>query len=116
MAMTDAILRYLEQRPANLPAASMGGYDRVVDGLNRLPRPFLAFGTLGMIVWGMVWPEDFTRRMQALEAVPEPLWWLMGAVVAFYFGARETHYLRARKDTPAPAATPERQADQAEGP
>jgi hypothetical protein len=31
-----------------------------------------------------------------LNAVPEPLWWLLGAVVAFYFGAREAHYFRAR--------------------
>ncbi|MDX5349317.1 MAG: holin family protein, partial [Paracoccaceae bacterium] len=28
--------------------------------------------------------------------VPEPLWWLLGAIVAFYFGARETHYFRTR--------------------
>ena len=28
--------------------------------------------------------------------MPEPLWWLLGAVVAFYFGARETHYFRNR--------------------
>jgi hypothetical protein len=32
--------------------------------------------------------------------VPEPLWWLLGAVVAFYFGAREAHHLR---DTAPPA-------------
>lgn len=112
MAMTDLILRWIDARPANLPAQSMGGYDRAVDGLNRLLRPFLAFGTLGLIVWGMVWPEDFTRRMQALESVPEPLWWLMGAVVAFYFGARETHYLRARKDAVAVPAPPGQQAGQ----
>jgi hypothetical protein len=24
------------------------------------------------------------------------LWWLLGAIVAFYFGARETHYFRTR--------------------
>jgi hypothetical protein len=27
--------------------------------------------------------------------VPEPLWWLLGAIVSFYFGARELHYLRS---------------------
>jgi len=26
--------------------------------------------------------------MQGLALVPEPLWWLLGAVVSFYFGAR----------------------------
>ncbi len=33
-------------------------------------------------------PEDFAASMVGLAAVPEPLWWLMGAVVSFYFGAR----------------------------
>jgi hypothetical protein len=28
--------------------------------------------------------------------VPEPLWWLLGAIVSFYFGARELHYQRVR--------------------
>jgi Holin of 3TMs, for gene-transfer release len=28
--------------------------------------------------------------------VPEPLWWLLGAIVGFYFGAREAHYFRTR--------------------
>jgi hypothetical protein len=27
-------------------------------------------------------------RMEGLALVPEPLWWLMGAIVSFYFGAR----------------------------
>ena len=26
--------------------------------------------------------------MQGLALVPEPLWWLLGVVVSFYFGAR----------------------------
>ena len=34
--------------------------------------------------------------MQGLALVPEPLWWLMGAIVSFYFGAREAHYFRHR--------------------
>ena len=38
--------------------------------------------------------------MQGLALVPEPLWWLMGAVVSFYFGARELHHVRTRT-TPA---------------
>jgi hypothetical protein len=67
-----------------------------VNGLNRLPRPFLAFGTLGLFSYAMVDPEAFAKRMVGLNAVPEPLWWLLGAIVAFYFGARETHYFRSR--------------------
>jgi len=63
-------------------------FDRVIDGLNRLPRPLLAFGTLGLFISAMVNPIWFASRMQGIALVPEPLWWLMGAIVSFYFGAR----------------------------
>ena len=36
----------------------------------------------------MVNPIWFASRMQGIALVPEPLWWLMGAIVSFYFGAR----------------------------
>jgi hypothetical protein len=65
-----------------------GVFDRFIDGLNRLPRPMLAFGTLGLMVSAMVSPIWFASRMQGIALVPEPLWWLMGAIVSFYFGAR----------------------------
>lgn len=65
-----------------------GLFDRVVDGLNRLPRPALAFGTVGLFVAAMVDPVWFAERMEGVALVPEPLWWLMGAIVSFYFGAR----------------------------
>lgn len=69
-------------------------FDRLINGLNRLPRPLLALGTLGLFVFAMVDPVAFAHRMLGLEAVPEPLWWLLGAIVSFYFGARELHYFR----------------------
>lgn len=65
-----------------------GGFDQFMDGINRLPRPMLAFGTLGLFVTAMVDPIWFATRMQGLALVPEPLWWLLGAIVSFYFGAR----------------------------
>lgn len=65
-----------------------GLFDRAMDGINRLPRPALAVGTLGLFVAAMVDPVWFAARMQGLQLVPEPLWWLMGAIVSFYFGAR----------------------------
>ena len=88
-----AALRQLGEEYEN---PSLGWFDRLVNGLNRLPRPLLAFGTIGLFVYAMVDPLAFARRMVGLNAVPEPLWWLLGAVVAFYFGARETHYFRNR--------------------
>ncbi len=65
-----------------------GTFDRAIDGLNRLPRPMLAFGTIGLFIMAMVDPVWFAGRMQGIALVPEPLWWLMGAIVSFYFGAR----------------------------
>ncbi|MDB2369000.1 holin family protein [Octadecabacter sp.] len=65
-----------------------GWFDRLMDGLNRLPRPFLAFGTIGLFIVAMVDPVWFSTRMQGIALVPDPLWWLMGAIVSFYFGAR----------------------------
>lgn len=88
-----AALRQLGEEYQN---PSLGWFDRMVNGLNRLPRPMLAFGTLGLFVYAMVDPRAFAERMVGLNAVPEPLWWLLGAIVAFYFGARETYYFRNR--------------------
>ena len=83
---------------AESASAQTGRFNAVVDGLSRLPRPLLALGTLGLFVFAMVDPDDaFTRRMEGLGAVPEPLWWLLGAVVSFYFVARELHHHRRRR-------------------
>ena len=63
-------------------------FDRLIDGLNRLPRPMLAFGTIGLFVAALFDPVWFSARMQGIKLIPEPMWWLMGAIVSFYFGAR----------------------------
>lgn len=78
----------LQQFAAEFQHARRGWFDRFIDGLNRLPRPMMAFGTLGLIALAMIAPEWFAARMAGLALVPEPLWWLMGAIVSFYFGAR----------------------------
>lgn len=69
-------------------APAKGGFDRFMDGVNRLLRPALALGTLGLFVSAMVAPLWFAQRMQGIALVPEPLWWLLGVIVSFYFGAR----------------------------
>ncbi|NDK34719.1 holin family protein [Rhodovulum sulfidophilum] len=63
-------------------------FDRLIDGANRLPRPLMALGTVGLAISAMVDPVWFAARMQGMALVPEPLWWLMGAIISFYFGAR----------------------------
>lgn len=92
----QAQMAALQQLAEEYQNPALGWFDRMVNGLNRLPRPMLAFGTLGLFSYAMVDPEAFAHRMVGLNAVPEPLWWLLGAIVAFYFGARETHYFRNR--------------------
>lgn len=68
--------------------ARQGRFDRFMDALNRVPRPAMALGTLGLFVAAMVDPVWFAARMAGIALVPEPLWWLLGAIVSFYFGAR----------------------------
>jgi hypothetical protein len=45
----------------------------------------MAFGVLGLFVAAMLNPIWFADRMAGLSLVPEPLWWLMGAIVSFIF-------------------------------
>jgi hypothetical protein len=102
----EAQMAALSQLGAEYADPGLGWFDRMVNGLNRLPRPMLAFGTLGLFAYAMIDPDSFGARMVGLNLVPEPLWWLLGAVVGFYFGARESHYFRTRPVaiTPAPKA------------
>ena len=72
-----------------------GWFDRFMDGVNRLPRPALAFGTLGLFVAAMIDPLWFSQRMQGIALVPEPMRWLLGVIVSFYFGAR--HQVKSQK-------------------
>ncbi|CUH65597.1 hypothetical protein TL5118_01381 [Thalassovita autumnalis] len=78
----------LQQFAAEFARDRRGLFDRLIDGLNRLPRPGLALGTLALFVAAMVDPQWFAARMQGIALVPEPLWWLLGVIVSFYFGAR----------------------------
>ena len=103
----DAYLSAHASHMAEFSHARAGRFDAFVNALNRLPRPLLALGTLGLFVYAMAEPEGFGLRMRGLAEVPEPLWWLLGAVVAFYFGAREAHHLRCnRPDLAPPPAAP----------
>lgn len=85
----------LNQFAAEFMVPRRGLFDRFMDGLNRVPRPALALGTLGLFVSAMVHPVWFAARMQGVALIPEPLWWLLGAIVSFYFGAR--HQLKGQE-------------------
>ncbi|MBL1437997.1 MAG: holin family protein [Rhodobacteraceae bacterium] len=98
----------LAQAGAEFRQKPLGWFDRFVNSINRLPRPIMALSTVGLFAYAMNDPDGFSVRMQGLAYIPEPLWWLLGAVVSFYFGARELNYFRGyRANVPAgPIATP----------
>lgn len=90
----DAYIAALNQHGTEFQYGRQGWFDSLMNGFNRLPRPMLALGTIGLFIFAMVDPAGFAPRMQGLALVPDPLWWLLGAIVSFYFGARELHYAR----------------------
>ena len=73
---------------AEFRASGRSRFDEIMDGVNRLPRPVMALGCIGLVVVAMIDPVWFSARMAGLALVPEPLWWLLGIIVSFYFGAR----------------------------
>jgi hypothetical protein len=80
-------------------ADGKAGYDRMIDAMNRLPRPLMALGALGVFIVAGVKPVWFETQMQVLAAIPQPMWWLLGAVITMFFGSREAHY--SRQNTPS---------------
>ena len=86
--ISDERTAAIAQFAAEFAHARKSVFDRFVDALNRLPRPMLALGTIGLFVSAMVAPRWFADRMVGVALIPEPMWWLMGAVVSFYFGSR----------------------------
>lgn len=78
----------MQQFASEFAVERKGYFDRFMDALNRVPRPLMAFGTIGLCVSAMVNPLWFASRMQGVALIPEPLWWLLGTIVSFYFGAR----------------------------
>ncbi|SFG19738.1 Holin of 3TMs, for gene-transfer release [Palleronia marisminoris] len=95
----------LEQFAAEFTHPDKGSFDKFMDGVNRIPRPAMALGTLGLFVTAMIDPLWFAARMEGIALVPEPLWWLLGVIVSFYFGAR--HQAKGQEFRRAVAATTE---------
>lgn len=94
LAIRAQAMASLGQYGAEFSSSNVGWFNSFINGINRLPRPTMALGTVGLFAFAMADPDGFSTRMQGLAYVPDPLWWLLGAVVSFYFGARELHYAR----------------------
>ena len=93
MGLIDGFAGFSRVDVAPVPVAT-DRFDRMVDAMNRLPRPLMALGVVALFGHAMLDPLGFSARMAALRAMPDALWWLIGGIVTFYFGARESHYLR----------------------
>ena len=65
-------------------------FDSLVNGLNRLVRPVLAFGIIFMFGFcgymAYTDPHALLLMMNAVDAIPTELWGLMSALMAFYLG------------------------------
>lgn len=94
----EALAQGVVAAPALSPGARPG-YDHLIDALNRLPRPILALTTVALFLVAAIAPTWFEARMVALSTIPEPLWWLAGAVITMFFGSREAFY---RRQAPKP--------------
>ena len=73
--------------PPNLPIHA-GGDDGLVDGLNRLVRPVITFGLLGILPAVVIWPEGAAVAFAALALLPAGYWALVTVIIGFYFGGR----------------------------
>lgn len=63
-------------------------WDSFVDGLNRLPRPLITLGILGLFILAPVDPIRFLDIAQAYQIMPDGFWALLSIIIAFYFGGR----------------------------
>lgn len=79
------------------PRSHRTWWDSLWDGLNRAPRPVLVGLVIAYFITSWRSPAMFARINAGLATVPEPMWWTLGAIVTFYFAARELNYKRDAK-------------------
>ncbi|MGI9493397.1 MAG: holin family protein [Geminicoccaceae bacterium] len=63
-------------------------WDSFIDGLNRLPRPLITLGILGLFVLAPADPIRFLEIARAYQIMPDGFWALLSIIIAFYFGGR----------------------------
>jgi hypothetical protein len=92
-------------------------YDRLLDAVNRLPRPVMVMGSLALVASALVAPDWFAARMDALADMPEALWWIIGAVLSLHYGARYQDHAQAfQRELATPSAGPVTLSAAAPGP
>lgn len=71
-------------------------WDSLWDGLNRMPRPVIVATVLAYFYLAYINPTEFQVLNVSLDGVPEHMWYVLGAIVGFYFAAR--HLEKKAKD------------------
>ena len=72
----EAQMAALSQLGHEYQMPSLGWFDRMVNGLNRLPRPFLAFGTIGLF---------FGFIIAVVSLITLGTWWSLLLVLSILF-------------------------------
>ena len=91
-------LAVLQQFQAYTTSEKGSLFERFVGGLNALPRPILALGTIFLIGFAIYDPGQATAAYTALEVIPTELWGMLGIVVSFYMGGRlQVKHLNAKE-------------------
>lgn len=65
-----------------------GRFDRFMDGVNRLPRPALVLGVFALLIWTARDPVGAAEVFTAWAIIPSEFWYVVLAIVTFYFGGR----------------------------
>ncbi len=82
-------LASLEQFAAEFKSSRTAtAWDSFVDGLNRLPRPLITLGILGLFILAPADPVRFLEIARAYQIMPDGFWALLSIIIAFYFGGR----------------------------
>ncbi len=71
--------------------------DSLVDGYNRIIRPSIV--TIVIYYFHLSYSDtiQFQKINTGLSTVPEPMWYVLSAIIGFYFCARELHKHRQSK-------------------
>lgn len=63
-------------------------WDSFWDGLNRMPRPVMVVLVLVYFMLSYFNQIEFQKINLSLDTVPENMWFILGSIIAFYFGSR----------------------------
>jgi hypothetical protein len=86
-------------------------FDSFVDGMNRLVRPLVTYGVIGMFAFMLANPAQFREVVEAAALTPAWMWALIATVIGFWFGGRalkdwQQFVAAPREDTTTPQPPP----------